>query len=544
MLTSVSCEKNATLSPQINRIIASEHLSKTETDDDVTKGVKDLLMAEQDHYNHESAVIGSSLNLNPDFSPEKHPKFPLPYFLVPEDDASFIASNLLDPRVSDQLIMRISGKKHYKLFVHPAAEAQYDFLRYSYSYIGADQTEFFASPLSNYKTLVIWNRNNNQRKPFIAKISLDKTNLNEIDRAITNQKALDRIGEDKLSTMNFRYFPDTFGITLEKKFPGIPEKIRGQIISEIPDEIVSGEKKWLSFSAMMNTKDSSQPLIIDIIKKSNLSSYDFFKTYMINNFLEMYGQVSLQNGFNIQPLASNFILETNNELVPTGKWAIRDLKDLWPDIINIAKSGGPYDVYMQKDAVSKYQFLASRTNYLKNYAEFYKKQIFNTMLEVVAKYDPSLTEEKINLLKEDIDTKYIKILNKNLGLNIKSFPGVNDFAKVETDIQEFSELDNKMVKREIKDSDLLQGLIDSKKDRNEWIQYSNKKAKSEFYLTNHGLYEISNRKIIGLAFFNLDELADYRANNQMLPSLTYYPETKHDKSSCYGIAKTIIIKKK
>ena len=175
---------------------------------------------------------------------EARNKFPLPYYLVPAEDAKFIFANSLDPRVADQLVFRISGKKHYKLFVHPESEAFYDFFRRSYNYIGPDLTEFFASPLSNGQLFIVWNKNNSERKPFIIKVRLDKNSTEDfdglvheskLDRSIANQKNLDQIDGKKLDSATLKISPVAAGLSVDKSSPGDPQKSGNQLIFEISD---------------------------------------------------------------------------------------------------------------------------------------------------------------------------------------------------------------------------------------------------------------------------------------------------------------------
>lgn len=545
ILTFIGCEKNVTLSPKISRFIASEHLLKIDGKENLPRGVKELLNEEQNLHNKDLWGAGAfSSNINPDYVPENNPKFPLPYYLVPVEDANFLFADSLDPKIADQLSMKISGKKHYKLFVHPESEVHYDFLRSSYNYIGPDQTEFFASPTSSYRSLVVWNRNNSQRKPFIAKVSLDKNvigsidrlvSVNEVERSVANQKALDRIGTKKLNDINLKIFPESAGLTIDKSHPGAPEKLGGQLIREIPDDIVDGKMKWLSLSAMMSPNRKPKPMIMDIIHKSGLTSYDFFKTYMIDNYLEMFEELSLKQGINFEPHSQNLVFETTNDLKPTGKWVLRDFGGVWPDVITMAKNGGPVDVYMEGASAAKYKLRGGRSNYISSYVFFYKRQVFDMMLAEVAKHDSNLTKDDILRLKETIDTKYTKLINTYLGLKLKSAPDMTNYQKIEALVIAQTQLENSVSKKEIKDSNHLKTFIENKKATLEWVDLAPKNGKSEYWLTDHGLYEISNKKIVGLALFNRDELEDYKSNNKMLPNLTPQSVSPADKSGCFGM---------
>lgn len=531
-ITFCGCEKNAILSPKRSRFIASIHLQKIDGQENFSNGIKEFLSTEQN-----LTVHNSLQKVNPKYAPESNPKFPLPYYLIPEEDSNFITAESLDPRVADQLVMRISGKKHYKFFIHPDSEMHYDFLRSSYNYIGTDQTEFFSSPISNYHLLLVWNKNNSKRKPFIVKINVDK-NDNEVERSIANQKVLDRIGEKKLQAINLKIFPETMGLTIDKIPPSSQVKLGGQVISEIPDEIINEEKKWLSFSILMSPHRKDRPFIIDVIKQSGLSSYDFFKTYMITSYLGMFDEITLKRGINFEPYPQNLILETTIDLKPTGKWVLQGTGG--PDIFTMASYKGPVDIYMEDASAVKYKLRNGRTSCLRNYVFFYKTQIFDNMLTEVAKYDSSLTQDQIQNLKNDIDKKYTAMINSHLGLDLKNVPDISEYKNVEEIIMTQTEFNEKSAKKEIKETDNLKTFIEKKKIKKEWINLSVPKGKSEFYLTDHGLYEVSNKKIVGLALFSRNELDEYNTNSKMLINFKMQSYHSQDKTSCFGMATEIL----
>lgn len=158
------------------------------------------------------------------------------------------------------------------------------------------------------------------------------------------------------------------------------------------------------------------------------------------------------------------------------------------------------------------------------------------MLEQVAKHDPALSAADIQKLKATIDLKYKNLINSYLGLNLTSAPTMANYKQIEALVLEETTFDNKIEKKELLDTDNLQTFLENKKSKQEWISLAEpKKGKSQFFLTDHGLYEVSNKKIIGLALFNQDELQDYLGNNKMLPALSLHLPTIAKKEGCLGI---------
>lgn len=524
----LSCEKNGvTLSPKVSRFIASEHLQKIEGKENLALGVKEFLSEEQ-ALNTEEKI---ATKINKEYLPENHPKFPLPYFLVPDEDAQHFFADSIDPRVADQLTMKISGKKHYKFFIHPELEVQYDFLRASFNFVGPDQTEFFASPTSNDKSLLVWNKNNKDRRPFIAKVGSF-----EIERSLASQKCLERTGDKKLSGINLKFFPETAGLKINKSRPGSLEKLGGQIIREIPDAIFNHEKKWLSLATLISSSVKTKPMIMDIIKKSGLTSYDFFNTYMIDGYLKMFEELSFRQGINFEPSAQSLFLETTTDLLPTGIWVLSDLGSFTPDVMSMAKNAGPVDVFMESANASKFKLKAARSNYISSYVLFYKQQVFDKLLDQVAKYDSNLTSTEILRLKDTVNLKYTNLINSYLGLNLKAVPDMSNYKMIEEMVLAQTIFENKNDKKEIRESENLKTFIENKKAILEWVELAPKNGVSEYYLTDHALYEISgSKKVIAFALFNNDQLTDYKANNKMLPNLIWDLKSGSEKSGCFGL---------
>lgn len=159
----IGCDNRADLNPKVSHFNQAKHLKKFDGSEGLSEKLSEYIFKIQT----QRRKVASTTNSSPLFSPEARPKFPLSYFLIPEEMAQFLSTETTDPRVLDQLLLKISGKKHSKFFVHPMHEREFEFLRGAYAYVGADRTEFYATPTTDENTLAVWNRNNPQRKVFI-----------------------------------------------------------------------------------------------------------------------------------------------------------------------------------------------------------------------------------------------------------------------------------------------------------------------------------------------------------------------------------------
>lgn len=541
-----NCDNNITIATTNSRSLASKTVETMNGKENISKGVSEFLSEEQNLHNKDLwGKHAFTSGTDPKYVPEKNPKFPLAYYLIPESDAKLLYSSSLDIKVADQLYLLVSGIKYYKFFIHPESENHYTFLKNAYRYIGPIETEFMASPTSSYRSLVVWNQNT-KRTPFIVRVSLSKTaadsidrivSQNEVERSIANQRAFERIGLDKLNQMNIKLFPEPAGLFFNRKMGGSSEELGGQLIKEIPEEIINGKNKWLSFSALMSPNHQPRPLIMNVIKKSGLKSHEFFEEYMIKSYLTMFENLSLKNGINFEPHSQNLVFETTIDFKPTGKWVLRDFGGAWTDPVAMAGNGGPLEVYMNAGSAAKYKLRGDRGNYISSYAFFYKRQVFDLLLLEVAKHDASLTVAKTDDLKEKIDKMYLKQINSYLKLNLKYVPDMSTYQKIEQIVLDQTTLDNKIKKRPLKDSSELRAFFERKKANQEWINLSSKtNGKPTYFLTDHAVYEIINHKIVSLALFNQVEIENYRTSDGMqegfLQDFQYKPRV-----GCFGMVK-------
>lgn len=189
-ITFTGCEKNVSLSPKADHFIAVKHLSKIDGSEMLSQNVQQLILSEQSRAPENDEMT----NIAEIFWPKNHPKFPLSYYLVPESDISFSFSQPINDKIDGQLILRISGRKHNKLFIHPGQEHLFKFLKNKYSYVGPSSTEFFATPTSKTSSLIVWNKNNSDRSPFLVDV-VQPQKANEQKREISSSEPATEVAE-------------------------------------------------------------------------------------------------------------------------------------------------------------------------------------------------------------------------------------------------------------------------------------------------------------------------------------------------------------
>ncbi len=530
---SFSCSHERPIDRSTASINKTSHVDGSEN---IPQSIKTMLDEEQNLHVKGLWPAGSfSSDISPEYVPEVNPKFPIAYYLIPSEDANFLSAKSLDPRVLKQIsIQDDSGKKYYKLFVHPESEEHYSFLKEVYQYISQENSEHIASPTSSYRSLVLWNKYNSAKKPFIAKVSLDRNIIrnidrlvssNEVERSIANQNAFNEMGEKSLEEMNAKIFPESAGLTIAKSHRGEPSKLGGQLIREIPDEVWTGHKKWVAWATLISP-ERGPPMILKVIKASGLSTRDFINTYMIEGYMTMFEKLSLKTGINFEPHSQNLGFELMPDFSPTGKWIHKDFGGVWPDIITLEKSKGPLRAYMEKGNALKYKFKGGRANAIGSYVFFYKRQIFDFLIKELEIYSKDLLSSDIDFLNRKINTRFVALVNKHLNLNLTEVPTMKTYKKIQKLVNGATRLDSKIKKTEIKDRNAIGEYIQSKALNDEWVTLSDSKiTQARYYITDNGVYELREGIVTGFALFNDLEMANYKHYGPNMKKISTRPYT-------------------
>ncbi len=496
--------------------IAQQNVEKINGTENLPAPIQKMIYEEQVLNNGEARAKYSNMevepktNLNAKYFPSNQPKFALPYYLIPQEEAEFIEAESLSSEVKSQLYkMGSDGKRYFKLFVHPESEKYYQKYAAKFKYVGPSETEFVATPTSSFRSLITWNLKTGE-KPFIAKVSIDKDIIEGINRLVSNrevirsvsiQKALQKVGEKKLSELGFKYFPETAGLVLKNKSVG------GQIIRELPDEVIGGERKWVSWATITSQSKQRAAPLVEMVKKNNMSSYEFLDQIMIDSYMNMFEKVSFENGFNFEPHSQNLCFELTADGKITGNWVLRDFGGMYPDVITILKNGGPIEEFMQPASVYKFKTNLAVTDYISSYVFFYKRQVFKLAAGILKDSDPTLSNEKVKQLTKKLDLRFLNLINKkfNLNLTLRELPNASNYTefnrKLSAEIP-FS-LDEKL--KEIPSQCEVNGFIKYKLEKNEWVEFFKSRKDYKYYANEKVLFIVSNGKIAGFGLFTQKE---------------------------------------
>ncbi|OUR98674.1 hypothetical protein A9Q84_04480 [Halobacteriovorax marinus] len=469
-----------------------------------------------------------STPMNKAYWPESQPKFSIPYYLVPEEEADFIKTQTMSGGVLSQITEEIDGKKYHKLFVHPESYKHYKFMKPHFKFVGPAESEFMAAPTSSYRSLLLWNKKGGT-KPFIAKVTLDTTIIGSISRvvkrrevlrSVANQRAFEILGRDKLQGMGSDIYPETGGLNLKltKAYEDAPKEVGGQIIRELPDEFINGEVHWVSLAAVMSPERKGEPMVMDMIRKSGMSSKEFIDKILIDSYMDMFEKLSFEQGMNFEPHSQNLSIELKNG-APTGKWVHRDFGGMWPDIIKMVDNGKLQKAYLNFANAEDFYFLGARSNFSTSYAFFYKRQVFDMLVKEIEKNDPSLTRNEVFALNDKIDTRMKNLIGDLLGdESLGKVPTMSNYQQLGKKLQENVEFDtskNSIKAEGKKQIEWAKKYIDLKKTNDEWVPYANILSSKdiEFRISDDGVYIVRDGKILQFGLFNEEELKVFKEHD-------------------------------
>jgi len=367
--------------PQLISYLQSEHQLHTHGIDESGEGL---------HW--EMGKIEKGLN------PKYHPEAKVPgytqagiqmrvgYFILPRENFE-----LCSPKhrsIPRELYAHDENGKRigYRFFVHPEAYAHFaPLLRANIPFVPPSKSEFMGTPTSSYNSWLLRRVSTTDTEPFIVKMGTpngcsDTKHLlsgDDICKSLSCQERLDELPV----TPEFVLFKETAGIILTN-IPGYPPATvdSGIVFCELPEQLLTGECKILSFSAIMSCERvkpenrgvaalnayheevDQLPLIyelIDVAIQKGLvkSPEEFLQFYFIDAYLNAIETLVFKEGFSLGGNGQNLSLVLNPDHTIKG-FAYRDFEGLtW------------------------------RNNFMESYSWFYRYTNFTKLLNVITQYE-------------------------------------------------------------------------------------------------------------------------------------------------------------
>lgn len=319
-----------------------------------------------------------SSKLNPKFNPERGIQMKLGYFIVPPALADTFRASLLSPHILPMLQeLNAKGKLlGYRFFVHPEAYDHFKSLHdANIPFVKPEDSEFMGAPTSTYRSWVVRSMEKKDAIPFIVKFGVASAcndvrrllSRAEIEKSIQTQNQLNQVDSD------LKIFQETFGIALKgiANYPPVESVLNGKgidsgnLIRELPQDLLDGSRKYVSFSALMSVeglREGKLPLIYEVMEATIRKGFvktpaEFIEKYLIEEYFKAIEKIGFKEGHAFSPHGQNLCMVLTPDLIPCG-FAYRDLEG----------------------------FSANKQNgFLETFSWFYRYHIFIKLLNVITK---------------------------------------------------------------------------------------------------------------------------------------------------------------
>lgn len=377
---------------------------------------------------------------NPLYNPERGFQMKLGYFLIPPHKEKELNLQKLGD-LPKHILTQIRDETGTKFFVHPEAYRHYESLfDKGISFVKAEDSDFMGTPTSSYRSWLLRDVKNN-KTPFIAKFGVlgahgtkETTRLlfdDDVKKSVNINNALkNRLKKEPRPLI----FEENLGLVI----PGYS----GNIIREVPEDLLEGRCSIFSFSALMSVerskkgnqglcwvtnKEGQLPLIYELIEESKLTTEEFIKKHIIDNFFDTFKEMHFELGYAFSPHGQNLSM-----VVPGFRLAYKDLEGM---------QEGPQGMIESIDLFFLYHILIKLLNVLvreevklnsniipeqrgipqpEQFLYDYLKKHCTKDQEALAKY--TICEEQYLRLFKHARTRYIHELQKHYDLTKLNIP--------------------------------------------------------------------------------------------------------------------------
>jgi predicted ABC-type ATPase len=351
--------------------------------------------------------------------PENSPVFKLGYYLVPDEASHFLRSTGANDDILKQLTVERDGKKFHKFFVQPTSE---DYLRPigkhpGVIYVSPAESEFVASPTLSYRSLYVKNTHEPALPPFQLKASVDTyekagtltahrlVTSQEVRRSIQNGIALDHFNL-ALEKSRIKVFRETAGLNLDAdSFTDLLPQPIGQIVREVPKELIDGKQKYFTFAALVSPQRKEGPLLLSLWKASGKSPEAFIHDEIVGGYLRIQKTLILK-GLSPQLNQQNLYIITDPDLKPTGYLGLKDMEGIYPNPVDVLKNPKLQKAF-QSLHPSELHYDLGLYYGLDSYFNEFRTRVLTPILNEFKKSVPGFSQKTSANILEALDKKVI-----------------------------------------------------------------------------------------------------------------------------------------
>ncbi|MCO5142070.1 MAG: hypothetical protein M9962_03155 [Oligoflexia bacterium] len=256
----------------------------------------------------------------PEYRPENGNWFDIRTVWVPEEELNVADTDeMFAFRNSDEFIKEEGGKKYFRLFIHPESENFYQEILAKYP----SEISHEATSTASSRTVLMRNKASKDKLYFV-KLSLD-VELGGVVRTVPASEVARSVGFSKYISQLDLKSKESY-IILREPLAIVPKGMRrgGQIIREIPEEILKGEKTLVPIFSLYST-NQGETLLEKYSKELKISPLEFVEKNLLEPFMRGYADMIVNQSISMEPHAQNFLMELDRDKKPTGRLVYRDL---------------------------------------------------------------------------------------------------------------------------------------------------------------------------------------------------------------------------
>lgn len=369
------------------------------------KKIAHLLLAEQtmiSRYldpNVFASITGNANKLPNAYMPENRPLFSMYNIPVPMTELTLHGIN----EFPEDLVFIKNGIRYLNFLVHPESLSLYQSLADKYGLL----EEFEASPFSSHRALVVWKKNHPERA-FLAKVSLNVEigsvvrNLEAewIERAIGVTALIDSIPQSEFINQGI--------LMIREASAAVPKNINAGF--QIRQNASSTENsEMLPLFSLYAPSTSGEPLIVRMIRSSQLSPEEYVKTKIIRPLIHQAVYMHSNHGLMGEPHSQNVLSEIiNNDL--SGSYYYRDFGGFGVDKEMRTHLGKNMD-FLKTVGIPENSVIPRNKDFIKDLKTYLFHGNFYGLQKAIAPYFPQLTinwmlKEYQQNLSEEVSRAY------------------------------------------------------------------------------------------------------------------------------------------
>lgn len=251
---------------------------------------------------------------NPLYKPENKNVFDLLGLWMPIEELHVYSSQ--SGELLKKRFLRIrDGKTQVLFLIHPESHAIYK----HWLQAGYETQLFKAAATASSRSLLVW-KPGDERNPFIAKVSLDKT-IAKVNRNIKGEETATSVGISA-TLEGSSTLPKNF-LFMKESFSAIPKGLArgGMILREFPEEMKTGSSHFIPLFALYG---SHRPgFLLTELRGSKRSARSIITDDILRPFAKLWADLALEQGILMEPHAQNLLVELKDNHL-TGRFLARD----------------------------------------------------------------------------------------------------------------------------------------------------------------------------------------------------------------------------